>query len=934
MHVTSAVQRMRAKARKLLSWGGVTRLGLAAALFAAPLAHAEFVNGGFETGSFGAEWIRTPLKNGGVPTVGTHAIAPKSIKDLNLQANAADAGYDATLYGSGGSDATNLSVVMDAGVGNPPRSQPDPLLNGGSPSPTLRWPFSGRYGALVNLDPTGSTTATRHIARTGTPTLGNPAVQYTGHGSRASSIRQRVQVTAADVDTDGKVHVRFAMTPVLDNPGVLNALSGSATVLAGTPNIVTGTGTNFMSSVQVGTYVYLNPTGSSPSSTLKVVSVDSDTQLTLSGNATAVSGAAIYVSNAGSGHFSEDQPYFAVEVRKITSGLDSTPVAVPGAPASSPGQLFFTFNFSNQPGTVWHDTANNSRNYAYSDFITFDIAPGNAKLKSGDWIELELVASGCAPGGHEGHVHVDNFSFGVPDTLWVSVSGPVSVSSANGTQITYTYTYTNKTGAPVDNVTIKPVMPQDNTAVPQDVTFVSSANGSCTPSGGAAATPATPGGALSCNVGTVPAGGTGTFTVTVTIPNGATGPINNGNYTIEGDGVAPLGGPKWETSLVSPATLSDMKVDVTGLPGTATVGTPYTGTYTCENIGSADALVASCDAANLPAGLTPACTIDGVAWSQPGTVPVGKKVICQVTGTPTTAGNVTVQVTTGADNDPNTLNNSASVPFSVAALPTPDMAVDLTGLPSTAVAGQNYSGSFTCRNIGTANATAASCTATALPSGVLPGACTIDKPVANTPWSQNGAVPQGATVTCQVSGKVDVNATNTTINGATNATGDSNAGNNTATKAVTVTTAPNVVVTPNLPPTATVGVSYNGSYTCTNNGSADATNATCAVSALPPGVSLQACTISPGNGAWTQSSTIPVGQTVTCTVTGKPTTAGPTNGNATTTATGTPGDAKSYAITVAAVVVAPSAIPTLSEWGLIILSGLLALMGLARRRHV
>lgn len=909
----------------------VWAIAVGGSLLGTPLVHAEFVNGGFETGAFGAEWIRTPLNNAGVPTVGTHAIAPKSIKDLALQANIADAGYDARLYSAGSPDATDLSVVMDAGAGNPPRSQQDPLLSGGSPASSLRWPFSGRYGALVNLDPIGPLTADRHIARSGNPSLGSPAVSYTSHASRASSIRQRVQVTAADVDTDGKVHVRFAMTPVLDNPGVLNAVSGTATVLSGSRTIVTGTGTNFLSSVQVGSYVYLNPTGSSPSSTVTVVSVDSDTQLTLSGNAAAVSGAAIYVSNASSGHFAEDQPYFAVEVRKITSGTDATAVAVPGAPASSPGQLFFTFNFSNQPGTVWNTTTNNGRNYAYSEFITFDIAPGNAKLKPGDWIELELVASGCAPGGHEGHVHVDSFSFKLPDTLWVSVSGPVSVSSANGTQITYTYTYTNKTGAAVDNVTIKPVMPQDNTPAPQNVTFVSSSGGNCTPtSGGAAAVPITPGGALSCNVGTVPAGGTGTFTVTVMIPNGATGPINNGNYTIEGDGVAPLGGPKWETNLVSPTTLSDMAVDKSGLPGTATVGTPYTGSYTCQNVGAADALVATCDAANLPAGLTPACTIDSVAWSQPGTVPVGKTVVCQVTGTPTTAGNVTVDVTTGADNDPNTANNSASVPFVVNASLAPDMMIDLTNLPGTALVGQPYGSSYTCKNIGTADATAnTSCDAAALPLGVTKGTCMINPP--NSAWVNGNPVPVNATVTCQVIGTVDVNAVNTTVNGSTNAAGDSNNGNNTSTKAVTVTAAPILTVTPSLPPTATVGVPYTGTYTCTNAGTADAADATCAVSVLPPGLSAPVCTISPGNIPWMTGSVIPKGTSVTCTVTGTPTVPGVTPGNTTTTTTkpGVPGVTQPYAITVAAVVAKPAAIPTLSEWGLILLSSLLVFMGFA-----
>ncbi|MBV7456046.1 IPTL-CTERM sorting domain-containing protein [Acidovorax sp. sif1233] len=931
---TNGWRTMHALVHKFLR--GVAAIGVGGMLLAAHPAHAEFVNGGFEGGTFGSEWIKTTLQNNGVPTVSTHTINPKSIKDLNLRANAGDAGYDPNLYTTTGTapDATDLSVVLDAG-GAGARSQQDHLLTGAIPAASLRWPFAGNNSALVNLNPLGSTQATRHIARSGSPTLGNPPVQYTSHASRASSIRQRAQVTAADVDADGKVHVRFAMTPVLDNPGLIKVLGGTVSAASGSA-IVTGTGTNFTATVSPGNYVRLGTNNTDR----QVLSVDSDTQITLTSNAINVTNGAVYVSSVSGGHFSEEQPYFAVEVRKITSAVDSTPVPVPGAPASSPGQLFFTFNFSNQPGTVWHDTTNNTRNYAYSEFITFDIAPGNAKLQVGDWIELELVAAGCSPGGHEGHVHVDSFSFRLPDVLWVSVSGPVSVSSANGTQITYTYTYTNKTSDPVSNATVTPVMPQDNSAVPQNVTYVSSSGGNCTPaSGGATATPPTPGGSLSCNVGTLAPGQSGSFTVTVVVPDGAMGPINNGNYTIAGDAVDPLPGPMWKTDLVSPSTLSDMDVDAVtlNLPPTANVGTLYTGSYTCTNKGAAAADVATCDAANLPAGVgVSACTVSpaNTPWTQPGTVPSGETVTCQVSGTPTTTGSVTVHVTTGADNDPNTLNNERTAIIAIAGvLPTPDMAIDLASIPPSGTVGVPYSGSFTCQNIGAATAlTGTICAVGGLPAGVNQGACSISTGGA---WTAGNAVPAGAFVTCAVSG-TPTSSGGLTVNGSTGATGDINVGNNTASKPVSMTTAPDVLVdVSGLPATARVGVSYTGSYTCTNAGSADAVASTsCSVAGLPPGLSTSSCTVSPGASAWVAGNAIPQGQAVTCQVSGTPTTLGTATANGTTGAAGdgdTSNNTQSRVIAVEAN--APASIPTLSEWGLVMLSSLMVMMGLIRRKR-
>jgi hypothetical protein len=381
-------------------------------------------------------------------------------------------------------------------------------------------------------------------------------------------------------------------------------------------------------------------------------------------------------------------------------------------------------------------------------------------------------------------------------------------------------------------------------------------------------------------------GASGTFTMTVTIPNGATGPIVNGNYTIAGTSVSPLLGPTVKTDLVAPSTLSDMAVDVTGLPTAATAGTAYSGSYTCTNNGPAGATSATCDAAGLPAGLVVGqCTIDTspvANWTQPAAVPAGNVVTCPVSGTPTTPGAVTVTVTTGATNDSNVLNNTATATITTTA---PDMSISLAGLPATAQVGVAYAGSYACTNAGNASATAGTtCAVSGLPAGVTVTGCTISPSTAA--WTAGAAVPVGETVTCSVAG-MPTAAASATVSGSTGATGDSNAANNTASTTIGVTAAPDMSINlGGLPTTAPVGLAYSGTFACTNVGTASATaGTTCAVSGLPAGLTVGACTIS-GGGAWVAGNAVPVGQTVTCSVSGTPTATGTTTVTGTTGATG------------------------------------------------
>jgi hypothetical protein len=173
----------------------------------------------------------------------------------------------------------------------------------------------------------------------------------------------------------------------------------------------------------------------------------------------------------------------------------------------------------------------------------------------------------------------------------------------------------------------------------------------------------------------------------------------------------------------------------------------------------------------------------------------------------------------------------------------------------------------------------------------------------------------------------------TTTTGTTGTTGDRDLSNNTATQDITVVGAADVVVDlSGLPSTGTVGTPYQGSYSCSNQGSADQAGASCAVSGLPAGITQGpgACTIvtpaAPAATGWTSPSTIPEGAVVTCVVEGKPTEVG----SSAVSASGV--DSKlSHEITIRAVPV-PTAVPSLSTWALLVLATGLAMLGMGRAR--
>jgi len=260
----------------------------------------------------------------------------------------------------------------------------------------------------------------------------------------------------------------------------------------------------------------------------------------------------------------------------------------------------------------------------------------------------------------------------------------------------------------------------------------------------------------------------------------------------------------------------------------------------------------------------------------------------------------------------------------------PDLAIDLSGIVATATVGVPYQGQFSCTNRGNADALSdTTCTIGALPEGLQVQACTLSPD--NSAWTAGNPIAQGAVVTCTVGGiPANVKKTTTTT-GTTGTTGDSDLRNNLASQDITVVGAPAIAIDlGGLPATGTIGTPYKGSFTCTNQGSADQPDAACTVAGLPAGIRQGACTIVtpavPAASSWTSPSAIPEGAVVTCPVEGKPTEAG------TSLVSGSGLTSKaSRDITITAVPV-PTPVPSLSAWALMLLAACLGVTGIGRAR--
>jgi uncharacterized repeat protein (TIGR01451 family) len=277
------------------------------------------------------------------------------------------------------------------------------------------------------------------------------------------------------------------------------------------------------------------------------------------------------------GHTAAQQPYYFVQLTNLTKGN---------------AVLYSDFNLSAQPGIPWKSNA--AASIFYTDWQLVDIAPGSAALAIGDQVELEVIATGCAQGGHWGHVYVDGVGATIPG-LFVTGTGPAAANA--GTNITYTLTYKNGAITPAGGVVV-----DFNT--PPNTTFTSfNAPGlSCTaPAAGSA-------GVVTCTIGALAAAAGGSFQVTVLIAPAATGIITAGNYDIFGTAIPPLLGPHVNTTITNGIVYSDLGVTMTDNATNVSQGQTLTYTVVVTN-GGPNAVVGATVTDTFPA------TLSGAIWT-------------------------------------------------------------------------------------------------------------------------------------------------------------------------------------------------------------------------------------------------------------------------------------------------------------------------------
>jgi uncharacterized repeat protein (TIGR01451 family) len=360
---------------------------------------------------------------------------------------------------------------------------------------------------------------------------------------------------------------------------------------------------------------------------------------------------------------------------------------------------------------------------------------------------------------------------------------PVAV----GSQLTYTILVKNTGPDGAGNVTFTDTLPAG-------VTFVSSlANqGSCSASGGT----------VTCNLGTIAAGGTAGIDIEV-VPNMAGTLVDHASATSSTTliGNVPL-------VIVSTATAAaagnaaDLSVTATAAPNPVTVGSLLTYTLTVHNNGpNAAANVLASDTLPAGASLVSATTTQGTCLGtfaiacNLGTVAAGGSVKITIVVTPTQPGTATDHANvSGSNPDPDPGNNNATVTTTVnpatggGSVTPADLSITKTASPNPVTVGSNLTYTLTVANAGPASATGVVASDN-LPSGVTlvsvtPSQGTCSGTTAIT--CNLGTLAAGATATVAI--VVTPTAVETLVNSATvnsNAT-DANPGNNTSTATVSV----------------------------------------------------------------------------------------------------------------------------------------------------
>lgn len=280
---------------------------------------------------------------------------------------------------------------------------------------------------------------------------------------------------------------------------------------------------------------------------------------------------------------------------------------------------------------------------------------------------------------------------------------------------------------------------------------------------------------------TAPAAGTVTAVATISGPvpddvpanNAATGSTVISSVDLQTTASAPLTALAGEsvTVLASFANLSGV------------AASPWTPTITIGaalNCPSALQLVSAPPGVSLLGFDTATCAV--ALWGLPPTLADGQILSLSFRYQAPAMGQVPITTTVATPGDAHTANNSATATTTIAVV---NMVISLSGMPTQAISGQPYSGTFSCTNTGLLDAVGG--TRCAIDSGLPPGlsqtGCVLDR--TNAPWSAGDSVPAGATVICTVAG-TPITIGQMVIVASTAATGETILSDNTATQSLAV----------------------------------------------------------------------------------------------------------------------------------------------------
>lgn len=242
-------------------------------------------------------------------------------------------------------------------------------------------------------------------------------------------------------------------------------------------------------------------------------------------------------------HEDYEQPWFYVALTNVTKDV----------------LLYEEFIFSNQPGVPWKT---GTGDWLYTDWQIKDIVPDSADIDIGDDVRLEVIASDCSLGAHGGWAWVDEFGSSIPGPF---VSKRAAATVVPDTDLVYEFYYRNGSA---ETITSTEVVEH----IPAQTVFSSADHPGC----------AHDSGVVTCTLGTLNAGVTGTFQITVHVDSGATGTIANGNYYIQAHGYNPLLGSLVNTVVVG----ADLAISKSYVMDYVSV---ITYTIVARNLGTEDA---------------------------------------------------------------------------------------------------------------------------------------------------------------------------------------------------------------------------------------------------------------------------------------------------------------------------------------------------------